>query len=111
MRASRVNVPNEDKRWGSITATMRKHGFAPDALIETLHSAQQAFGYLDKDALRFVAQSLNVPLSRVYGVATFYHLFSLEPPAEHTCIVCAGTACYIKGSGAILAAAKALVNT
>jgi bidirectional [NiFe] hydrogenase diaphorase subunit len=104
--ASVVPPTADDARWRTLQETMRRHGFAPDALIETLHSAQQAFGYLNEPALRFVARGLNVPLSRVYGVATFYHLFSLEPPAEHTCVVCAGTACYIKGSGPILAAAK-----
>jgi bidirectional [NiFe] hydrogenase diaphorase subunit len=83
---------------------MRRHGFAPDALIEALHSTQQAFGYLDDDGLRYVAQSLNVPLSRVYGVATFYNLFTLKPQGEHTCVICLGTACYIKGGPQILSA-------
>jgi bidirectional [NiFe] hydrogenase diaphorase subunit len=83
---------------------MRQHGFAPDGLIETLHSAQEAFGFLDDITLRYVAQSLGVPLSRVYGVATFYNLFTLKPQGAHTCVVCLGTACYIKGSAQILEA-------
>jgi bidirectional [NiFe] hydrogenase diaphorase subunit len=85
-----------------VDATMRKHGHRPDALIETLHTVQETFGCLDKEALRYVAGSLRVPLSRVYGVATFYHFFSLTPKGEHTCIVCMGTACYIKGAPKIL---------
>jgi bidirectional [NiFe] hydrogenase diaphorase subunit len=101
-----AEAPSDDKRWRLVNTTMRRHGFAPDALIETLHSAQEAFGYLDEMTLYFVARSLGVPLSRVYGVATFYHLFTLEPPAEHNCVVCTGTACHIKGSAAILAAAE-----
>jgi bidirectional [NiFe] hydrogenase diaphorase subunit len=63
---------------------------------------QEAFGYLDADALRFVATSLRLPLSRVYGVATFYHLFTLAPQGRHTCVVCMGTACYIKGAADVL---------
>src|SRR5690606_35224595 len=63
-----------------------------------LHSVQEAFGYLDDESLMFVAHQLHVPLSKAYGVATFYHFFSLKPPARHNCVVCLGTACYIKGS-------------
>jgi bidirectional [NiFe] hydrogenase diaphorase subunit len=102
--------PSDDKRWRIVIATMRKHGFAPEALIETLHSAQEAFGYLDDTTLRYVAQNLTVPLSRVYGVATFYNLFMLKPQGEHTCVVCLGTACYIKGAPQILAAVEAAAN-
>jgi bidirectional [NiFe] hydrogenase diaphorase subunit len=99
MRASQaeIDAPNDDKRWRIVNATMRRHGYEPHALIETLHTVQEAFGYLDNAALRFVASSLRVPLSHAYGVATFYHFFSLKPPGKHTCVVCMGTACYIKG--------------
>ena len=62
---------------------------------------QETFGYLDTQALRYVAISLRVPLSRAYGVATFYHFFTLKPAGEHTCVVCMGTACYIKGAPAV----------
>src|ERR1039457_3899155 len=81
---------------------MRKNGFARHALIETLHTVQSSFGFLDDDAIRFVALSLRVPLSQAYGVATFYHYFTLKPPGKHTCVVCTGTACYIKGAGKLL---------
>ncbi len=52
--------------------------------------------------LRYVAISLRVPLSRAYGVATFYHFFTLKPAGEHTCVICMGTACYIKGAQQLL---------
>ncbi len=103
MPVNTVAPPSEDKRWRIVGATMRKHGYSPDALIETLHSAQETFGFLDDDALRYVAQSLGVSPSRVYGVVTFYNLFTLKPQGEHTCVVCLGTACYIKGGPQILA--------
>lgn len=99
--------PSDDKRWKMVAATMRRHGHRPDALIETLHTVQETFGYLDPDALHFVASSLCVPLSRIYGAATFYHFFSLEPPGDHSCILCTGTACYIKGVPAIVDAVRA----
>ena len=91
-------LPSDDKRWKIVEATARRHGREPHALIETLHTVQECFGYLDETALRFVAGSLRVPLSRVYGAATFYHFFTLKPKGKHTCVVCTGTACYIKGA-------------
>jgi len=90
--------PNQDKRWKLVDATMRRQGQHARGLIETLHTVQEAFGYLDEQALRYVAMSLRVPLSRAFGVATFYHFFTLKPAGEHTCVICTGTACYIKGA-------------
>lgn len=94
--------PAEDRRWRLVNRTMRLHGNESHALIETLHTVQESFGFLDIDALKYVAESLHVPLSLVYGVATFYHFFSMKPPGEHTCVVCMGTACYIGGAPGIL---------
>src|SRR5689334_17134917 len=100
-----VPIPHpEDKRWRIVVGTMRRHGFVSEALIETLHTVQSTFGYLDLEALNFVAANLHVPLSRVYGVATFYNYFTLKPQGEHACVVCLGTACYIKGSPQVLEA-------
>lgn len=94
--------PASDRRWRLVNRTMRLYGNQPEALIETLHTVQESFGFLDLEALKYVAQELTVPLSRVYAVATFYHYFTLKPPGEHTCVVCLGTACYIGGSSNIL---------
>ncbi len=99
-------LPSDDKRWKIVNGTMRKNGFARHALIETLHTVQSSFGYLDDDSIRFVARSLRVPLSQAYGVVTFYHYFSLKPPGKHTLTICAGTACYIKGADKLMAAAR-----
>jgi len=99
-------LPSEDKRWKIVNGTMRKSGYARHALIETLHTVQSSFGFLDDDAIRFVANSLRVPLSQAYGVATFYHYFTLKPPGKHTVTVCAGTACYIKGADKLIATAE-----
>ena len=99
-------LPSDDKRWKIVAGTMRKNGFARHALIETLHTVQSSFGYLDNDAIRFVAKSLRVPLSQAYGVVTFYHYFSLKPPGKHTLTICTGTACYIKGTDLLVAAAE-----
>jgi len=101
-RQSAVDPPSDDKRWRIVQAAMRRNGFRRDALIETLHAVQESFGYLDEESLRYVARSLRAPMSHVYGVSTFYHFFSLKPAGEHTCVVCTGTACYIKGAPGLL---------
>jgi bidirectional [NiFe] hydrogenase diaphorase subunit len=100
-------APSDDKRWRIVETRMRRLGNRSDALIEALHSAQEAFGYIDDGALRYVSDSLAVPPSTVFGVATFYHYFTLKPQGEHTCVVCTGTACYINGATEILAAISA----
>jgi bidirectional [NiFe] hydrogenase diaphorase subunit len=92
----------EDPRWRRVNRVMRLHGYKPDALIETLHMVQDTFGFLELEALKHVAKTLQVPLSRVYAVATFYHFFTLKPPGRHTCVVCMGTACYISGAAKII---------
>jgi bidirectional [NiFe] hydrogenase diaphorase subunit len=97
-----ADPPSADRRWRLVDATMRKHGHHAHALIEALHTVQEYFGYLDETALQYVATALRLPLSKVYGVATFYHFFTLKPQGRHTCVVCMGTACYIKGAQQIL---------
>src|SRR5215471_19030699 len=91
-----------DKRFKILEVHMKKHQFRQDALIEVLHKGQELFGYLEDDLLLFISYKLKLPPSRVYGVATFYHLFSLKPQGEHTCVVCLGTACYVKGADKLL---------
>lgn len=99
-----------DKRFKVLEAHMKKHQFKQDALIEVLHKAQELFGFLEDDLLLFIAYKLKLPASRVYGVATFYHFFTLKPQGRHTCVVCMGTACYVRGADAVLAAVEELAK-
>jgi bidirectional [NiFe] hydrogenase diaphorase subunit len=73
-----------------------------DELIEILHLAQEQYGYLPTEVLDHIAERLELPPSMVVGVATFYHLFRSRPAGEHQCIVCTGTACFVKGAEAIV---------
>ncbi len=77
---------------------MKRHQFQQDALIEVLTAAQEAYGLLTEEVLTHVARCLKLPPSRVYGVATFYHFFSLASKGQHHCVVCTGTACYVGGA-------------
>jgi NADH:ubiquinone oxidoreductase subunit E len=76
---------------------------SPDALIQVLHQAQELFGYLRDDVLHHVARALHLPISKVYGVVTFYHFFTLVPRGKHRCLCCKGTACYVKGADRVIA--------
>lgn len=111
MSHGKPSPPSDDKRWSIVERTMRRYGYEPSALIQALHATQETFGYLDKEAMRYVAGALRVPLSQVYGVATFYHFFTLKPQGEHTCVVCTGTACYIKGAEGLLDAVQETIGT
>ena len=95
-----------DKRFKILEVHMKKLQFKQDALIEVLHKAQELFGYLEDDVLLFVAHHLKLPPSRVYGVATFYHFFTLKPQGQHTCVICMGTACYVKGADKVVEAVQ-----
>jgi bidirectional [NiFe] hydrogenase diaphorase subunit len=95
-----------DKRFKILEVHMKKHQFRHDALIEVLHKAQELFGYLEDDLLLFISHKLKLPPSRVYGVATFYHFFTLKPQGQHTCVVCMGTACYVKGADKVVEAVE-----
>jgi bidirectional [NiFe] hydrogenase diaphorase subunit len=103
-------LPSDDERWRIVETRMRRLGNRPDALIEALHSAQEAFGYIDDESLRLIGDTLSVPPSTAFGVATFYHYFRLEAPGEHTCVVCTGTACYINGALELLASIEAALG-
>lgn len=72
------------------------------SLIAVLHKAQEIFGYLPNEVQVFVAKKLGIPVSKVYGVITFYSFFTTEPRGENVVNVCLGTACFVRGSGAIL---------
>lgn len=71
-------------------------------LITVLHKAQEIFGYLPKEVQKFIAEKLEIPVSKVYGVVQFYTFFTMVPRGEHRISVCMGTACYVKGSEKVL---------
>jgi bidirectional [NiFe] hydrogenase diaphorase subunit len=91
-----------DDRYKILEKSMKKLGYDKSSLIEILHTTQDTFGYLEKETLKLIARRLKLPFSKVYGVATFYHFFTLELNGKHTALVCMGTACYVKGAKDIL---------
>ena len=97
MAAPPVVANVKDNREKLLERAMSRHQYSGDALIEVLHTAQELFGFLSRPLLKTIAIKLRLPPSRVLGVATFYHFFSLKPKGEHRFVVCIGTACYVAG--------------
>lgn len=97
-----ADLPKTDPRAKLLATKIKKENFQSDALIEILHTAQNAYGYLPMNVLKYVARELNLPPARVYSTVTFYHFFSTKSKGDHTCLVCTGTACYVKGAQKIL---------
>ncbi len=89
-----------------LKEAIARHADQPGGLMPVLQEAQDIYGYLPIEVQRMVAEGLNISLSEVYGVATFYSQFSLKPKGEHRISVCLGTACYVKGSDKILEAVE-----
>ncbi len=92
------NINFEEK----INEIFNKHKLENDNLIHALQKIQDILGYLPKEALIVTAEKFRYSLSKVYGVATFYSQFRLEPTGEHTIQVCQGTACHVKGASDIM---------
>jgi len=74
----------------------------PQELINVLHSCQEHFGYLPAEVQEVVAEGLNIPIARVYGVVTFYSFFTMVPKGKHPISICLGTACYVRGAEKVL---------
>jgi len=77
---------------------------AEGGLVPVLHKANDTFNYLPEPVLRYTAEKLDIPLSVVCRIATFYNAFSLEPRGKHIITVCLGTACHVKGAGKVISA-------
>jgi len=93
-----------DEKYQKLDAIINQYRGKPGGLIPVLHQAQLIFGYLPKEVQIRVAEGLDIPLSEVYGVVTFYSFFSQKPRGRHTIGVCLGTACYVKGAAEIVKA-------
>jgi len=79
-------------------------GARRDSLIPILQEVQEACGFLPEEAIVKIGRHLDLPASKIYGVATFYNQFRFQPPGRHQVMVCRGTACHVKGSASVLEA-------
>lgn len=83
----------------ALKATIAEHKDDKGALMPVLQKAQELYGYLPIEVQTMISEEMGIPLEKVYGVATFYSQFSLNPKGKYRISVCLGTACYVKGSG------------
>ncbi|MGN0686972.1 MAG: NADH-quinone oxidoreductase subunit NuoE [Oscillospiraceae bacterium] len=84
-----------------LKAVIAEHADDRGALMPVLQKAQEIYGYLPIEVQTMIAEGMDIPLEKVYGVVTFYAQFSLNPKGKYRISVCLGTACYVKGSGDI----------
>lgn len=85
-----------------IAEICNEFGNKPGELINVLHKCQGEFGYLPEEVQREVAHNLNMPVSKVYGVVSFYSFFTMQPKGKYSISVCLGTACYVRGAEIVL---------
>jgi len=90
------------EKFEQLGEVIKAYKGAKGPLMPVMQKAQAIFGYLPMEVQEKIAEGLDVPLSDVYGVATFYAQFALEPKGKHTIGVCMGTACYVRGSQKVL---------
>jgi len=91
-----------DERLEKIMKVIEEHKTVKGGLIPVLHEIQDTYGYLPEDVLKIVSKELDIPMAEIFGVASFYSYFSLEPKGEHIIRVCLGTACYVKGAQGLI---------
>jgi NADH:ubiquinone oxidoreductase subunit E len=105
------NQIQQTLQFPQIDRVIRREGGSPEALIQILHGTQEILGYLPEEAQLYIAQQLKIPPTRVYGIVSFYNFFTMEKAANHVISVCMGTACYVKGAGAIVKKLEEILGT
>jgi len=94
--------PDENEKISQISDFIERYKHREGSLIQVLHVAQQIYGYLPMHVQRLIADGLDLPMSEVSGVVTFYSFFTTKPRGKHIIRVCLGTACYVRGSKKII---------
>jgi len=100
----------KDERFFKIDEILEQTGRDESMLIQILEQVQHELGYLPEDVQAYLAESLSIPLSQIYGVVTFYSWFNTEPVGKYIINICLGTACYVKGAGDITAEFEKLLK-
>ncbi len=99
---SKIPFSGTKEQEAKLMEIIANHKGQDGALIPVLHEAQALYGYLPIEVQEMISDGLNVPMSEIYGVVTFYTQFTTEPKGKFHIAVCLGTACYVKGSGVII---------
>lgn len=97
-----IDIVENKGKFDELLAYIEAQDVSQGVLMQTLHKAQELFGYLPIEVQKFISEKTEIPMAEIYGVATFYTQFSLEPKGKHTVGVCMGTACYVKNAQLVL---------
>ena len=97
---------SSEKAWEQLAVLLDKYRGTKGSVIPVLQQAQDIFGYLPKDVLVHISKEVDVPISQIYGVVTFYAQFHLAPRGENIIRSCQGTACHVRGAKAVLVSIK-----
>ncbi len=100
---------SEEEKYSLLIDVMEEYEKKEDNLIQILHMGQAIFGFLPSKVQRFIAEKMDLPISKVSGVVTFYSFFSTKPKGKYTVSVCLGTACYVRGGKKIIEKLKELL--
>lgn len=106
----RIYVSEQTNTIDRVDEIIEKYELSEKSLIPVLQDVQDLFHYLSEESLKRISEKLDIPLSRIYAVATFYNAFSLEPKGKYIIQVCMGTACHVRGAPAILEEAERLLG-
>lgn len=98
------------EKFALLDDVIKDYGRKESNLIQILHMAQAIFGYLPKNVQSYIAEQMDLPISKVCSVVTFYTFFSTKPKGEHTISVCLGTACYVRGGKKIMEKLKETIG-
>jgi len=105
------NLPEDhEQKLNQIAKVITKYEAKPSNLIMILHASQGIYGYLPYEVQKFIADKMNIPVSEVSGVVSFYSFFSTKPKGKHTILVCMGTACYVRGGKKLVDALQKKLN-
>lgn len=110
VKQSTVPFTGTNEQHEKLLKVITKHKDEKGALMPIMQEAQEIYGYLPIEVQSVISNVLGIPLEKIYGVATFYSQFSLNPKGQYTISVCLGTACYVKGAGDILLKIKEILN-
>jgi len=101
-QATRKLPEDHVQKLNQIAEVIAQYEAKPSNLIMILHASQGIYGYLPYEVQKFIADKMDIPVSEVSGVVSFYSFFSTEPKGKHTILVCMGTACYVRGGKKII---------
>lgn len=107
-KSVREEIPEDDLQ--KIDSILKTYEDEVGVLIQVLQDVNSEFNYLPENALRYISERLDIPLSQIYHVATFYTSFSLSPRGEHLIKVCQGTACHVRGGAKVLSEIQRILN-